>query len=194
MVCACAIVLTVGFAIVASRADPKSNSPLAGFWPMQHNGITPLESVMRDGHGEHRFTNWHSVTSDSAPKIITSYLKAPKDSRVAPGQVWVSSSASYVNTPEVFVRPRETNEIFGEIAVFAESRITNDWPQLTYHTDLIYVRSIEKGTYGIVKGMDYYARCRVRMWSNTSAYVEGESNLLLSLLTNNATLLKFQSK
>lgn len=163
----------------------NSQSPLAGYRPMQQNGIVPIESVMRDGHGEHRFTNWHSVTSDSAPKIITSYLKAPKDSRVAPGQVWVSSSASYVNTPEVFVRPRETNEIFGEIAVFAESRITNDWPQLIYHTDLIYVRSIEK---------NYYARCRVRMWSNTSAYVEGESNLLLSLLTNNATLLKFQSE
>lgn len=175
-------VLTFGCAKI------ESDSPLHGYWVMMGNGITPIDGVMRDGYGNCPIANWVCITSDVSPKIITSYLKPAKLDTAAPGQVWVNSSAIYVNTPESYVWPRSKDASFSQVWA------TNNWPMLNSHTELIYVLAIEKATGGEVKGTDYYAHCRVRMWSGTTAYVESDSTLILSYLTNNATLLKWPKK
>lgn len=185
----------------ASCHVKNKESPLAGYYIESGNGIIPTPSVWHDrsgtnwigGRGAYPLTNWISVTSDSSPKIITSYLKSPRNSTAAPGQVWVSGVACYVNTPEVFVWPAETNvSKVGSntwVSVSYEHRSTNDWPMLTHHSELIYVQWIEKAPGGRHKGLDSYAHCRVRQWVNSSL-VESDAVLLLSEMTNTATLLQ----
>ena len=153
---------------------------------MRSNGSVPYEGVLHEGHGNYPLTNWLTVTSDSSPKIITSYLKPKQDSTAAPGQLWFFGAASYVNKEKVFDHPAETNEYWS----IQGYQTTNYWPEVAHQAELVYVMAIEKLTAGRDKGSDYYAHCRVRMWSGTTAYVESDSFLLVSELTNNATLLK----
>lgn len=161
-----------------------SVDPLDGYFIMQSNGIPSMSGVYRQGHGEYHLTNWLSVTSSSSPRVITTILKAPRNAIAAKGQIWVGNSASYINIPEVNMHVGETNEGW----TFSTYSTTNDWPQIASSTSLIFVRSLEKANAGRVEGQDYYARCLVRLWSDT-AFVESEALLLLSCLTNNCTLL-----
>lgn len=151
-----------------------SVDPLDDYFIMQLNSIPSMSGVYRQGHGNYDLTNWLSVTSSSSPRVITTILKAPRNAIAAKSQIWVGNSASYINIPEVNVYVGKTNEGW-EMPTYST---TNDWPQIASATSLIFVRSIEKA----------YARCRVRLWSD-SAFVESEATLLLSSLTNSCTLL-----
>lgn len=169
--------------VAGCLAEPVD--PLDGYFISQSNGIPSMSGVYHQGHGEHHLTNWLSVTSSSSPRVITTILNAPRNTIAVSGQIWVSVSASYINTPEVNVHQGETNEMWS----MPTYSTTNDWPQIASSTSLIFVRSIEKAKAGRVAGLDYYARCRVRLWNDT-AYLESDAWLLLSSLTNNCTLLQ----
>lgn len=187
------LLIILALAAVGTACLPsgvKSLSPLSGYYITQANGLFPIAGVMHDVRGEYSLTNWVAVTNDSYPKIVTVYLKPSIESTATAGQVWVNSFGCYINTPKVTVHRAETNEMWS----IPEWRSTNDWPELAHHAELIYVYSIEKAGAGEVKGRDYYARCRVRMWSGTTAYTESDSTLLLSYLTNTATLLREPSR
>lgn len=60
---------------------------------------------------------------------------------------------------------------------------------MTSSTALIYVRELEVLDAGPFKGETYYTRCRVHLWNET-AFVKGESTLLVEYLTNGCTLVK----
>lgn len=170
------------FALCSCRAE--NLDPLADYFISQSNGSPSMSGVYHQGHGEHHLTNWLSVTSSSAPRVITTILKAPRTSIAAKGQIWVSDTSCYINLPEVTVWPGATNDLGGMPTYTA----TNDWPRIANATSLVFVREIVKADAGRVKGLDYYARCRVRLW-NDSAFVQSEALLLLSSLTNSHTLL-----
>jgi hypothetical protein len=177
----------VGSACLLSGAlSTRPKAPFDGYFVMQQNGVVPFEGVSGDGPEHYPLTNWLTVTSDSSPKVITSYLLAPQNSTAAPGQMWFFGSASYVNKAKVFTHPAQTNEPWS----MPEWKTTNYWPMVSQHSELIYVIAIEKATAGRSKGQDVYAHCRVRLWGSTTAYVESDSWLLVSELTNTATLLK----
>lgn len=177
-------------ALCSCRAENRlDRGPLGGYSIVLSNGVLPICGVYLWGKGAFPLTkafpltNWLSVTSDSSPKVITSILKSQRTSVAAPGQRWVSASASYINTPEVHEHIGETNGIWS----FETYKTTNDWPQIANSVALIYVSWIEKADGGRVKGLDYYAHCRVRLWNHTM--VESDAILLLSSLTNDCTLL-----
>lgn len=177
--------LAIALILIAGGCLAATVDPLDGYFIMQSNGIPSMSGVYRQGHGEYHLTNWLSVTSSSSPRVITTILKAPRNTIAANGQIWVGSSASYINIPEVNVHPGKTNEMWS----MPTYSTTNDWPQIASSTSLIFVRSIEKAKAGRVAGLDCYARCRVRLWNDT-AYLESDAWLLLSSLTNNCTLLQ----
>lgn len=165
----------------ALSARNGASSPLDGYMIVQSNGVAPFVSISVDGRRDVPLTNWMIVTSDTSPKVITAILRSPKNTIARPGQVWVSGEASYLNVPSVFEFPGDTT--------YGGFKHTNDWPEITRSTQLVYVKSIHKAEGGWLAGQDYYARCHVRIW-NHSAYLDGESWLLLSFITNRGTLIR----
>lgn len=172
--------------IALCSCHAQNDKPLNGIFLLRNwnDVVIPISSV-KIGSSEVPLTNWLTVTSSSSPRVITSILKSPCTSTAAIGQMWVSASACYINTPEVHVRTGETNSFL----IVPTYSTTNDWPAISWNAAMIFVRSFEKSQAGSqLEGQDCYARCRVRLWIDT-AYVESNATLLLSSLTNQCTLI-----
>lgn len=182
------ILVALLIALFCMAAFDKPASPLNGYWLLHSNGpLVPFNAIDHEHKGWCP-VEWAYFTNDSLPKIVTAYTVPSKMAIAASGQYWASGLASYINIPKASIYPGETNEFWHTEDHF----ITNHWPELNHNAELIYVREIEKCKLGRNKGEDLYARCRVRMWSGTTAYIEGEAWLLCSELTNKATLLRWQ--
>lgn len=165
-----------------SSCTSSTQSPLEGYFIEMGSGVTPVIGIWKEHNPSYKFSNWLSVTSDTTPRVITSYLKAPRTNCIAVGQLWVASNAIFVNTPEIVLHAGRTNSGYR----FESYWRTNDWPEVSAYTELIYVRSIEMTTNGLAD----YAKCRVRVWTSATVFAESEAILLVSCLTNRATLIK----